>query len=73
MDSATTPPHSAPDNELPHGVPLNALLVRTDDLAVAVTGARVFSSGVQLTLTARLRVEPAALGRHGAHQLFSMH
>lgn len=69
----TAAPHSPPDNELPVGVPLDVLLVRTADLAVAVTGAQVFSSGMLLTVVARLRVEPPELGRHAAHRLFSMH
>lgn len=47
----------APENELPVAVPVNVLLGRTDDVAVAWTGTEVYSTGVAFTLEARARVD----------------
>jgi hypothetical protein len=45
----------APDNELPGVVPLGVVLGRTNDLVVALTEGQVFSTGVRLSLVARMR------------------
>jgi hypothetical protein len=45
----------APDNEIPVAVPLNRVLARTDDVAVAWTGTAVYSTGVAFTLLATTR------------------
>lgn len=44
-----------PDNELPAAVPLNALLARTDDVAIAFLGLQVYTTGVSLDLAVRSR------------------
>jgi len=44
-----------PDNEIPVSVPIDVLLARTDDLAVAITGARAFTTGLDFTLAVRSR------------------
>lgn len=46
---------TAPDNELPVTVALNACLIRTDELALYVGGAQVYRTGVALRLTLRSR------------------
>ncbi|WP_324275316.1 RNA 2'-phosphotransferase [Blastococcus brunescens] len=65
---------SAPDNEIPVAVPLNTVLARTSDVAVALTGLQVYSTGVSFDLAFRVRspLEPAHRGlsdlvfEHGA-------
>ncbi|WP_448641910.1 hypothetical protein [Geodermatophilus sp. URMC 63] len=49
----------APENELPVALPVNALLARTGDAAVALTGLQVYSTGVAMTLAVRVREAPA--------------
>jgi hypothetical protein len=44
-----------PDNEIPASVPLDVLLGRTDDVAVALTGARAFTSGLEFRIAVRSR------------------
>ena len=44
-----------PDNEIPVAVPLNLLLARSDDTAVAWTGTAVHSTGTAFTLLATTR------------------
>ncbi|MFF5296333.1 hypothetical protein [Paractinoplanes globisporus] len=46
---------SAPENELPAGAGITALLARTDDAAVGITLVEVFSTGFRFTLAVRLR------------------
>jgi len=55
---------SAPENEIPVAVPLNTVLARTADAAVALTGLQVYSTGVSFTLAFRVRspLEPAHRG-----------
>ncbi|SDG56135.1 hypothetical protein [Klenkia brasiliensis] len=53
-----------PDNEVPVGVPLAALLARTDDVAVALTGAQVYSTGVALDLVVTTRSAAEELHEH---------
>jgi hypothetical protein len=52
---------SPPDNEVPIALPQNLLLARTDDVAVALLGLQVHSTGVSFHLTVRARA--AALRR----------
>jgi hypothetical protein len=52
---------SAPDNEIPVAVPLNTVLARTEDVAVALLGLRVHTTGLAFDLAARVR--PEAAGR----------
>lgn len=52
-----------PENEVPVVVPTAAVLGRTADLAVVLTGARVHSTGVALDVAVRLRTE--SQGRAG--------
>jgi len=44
-----------PDNELPGSVPFDVVIGRTDDLVVAITGARAFTTGLAFTLVVRSR------------------
>ena len=49
-------PWEPPEAEFPGIVPVDSLLLgRTDDVAVAVTGLSVFSAGMEIFLTARIR------------------
>jgi hypothetical protein len=49
-----------PENEMPVAVPFDVLLARTDDVAVALMGLRVYSTGLALTLSVRVRPRAAA-------------
>ncbi|MFS0699882.1 hypothetical protein AB6N24_07900 [Cellulomonas sp. 179-A 4D5 NHS] len=44
-----------PENELPVPVPVRGVLARTDDVAIALVGGRVSSTGVEIDLTVRRR------------------
>lgn len=58
------PSGSPPDNEVPVGVAISAILARTDHLAVALIGAHAYSCGVGFDIAIRFRAEPRA--RRGA-------
>ncbi len=45
----------APENEIPVALPQNLLLARTDDVAVALIGLQVHTTGVAFELTVRMR------------------
>jgi hypothetical protein len=45
----------APENEVPVALPQNLLLARTDDVAVALIGLQVYTTGVAFELTVRMR------------------
>ncbi|MGY2067137.1 hypothetical protein [Blastococcus sp. SYSU DS0619] len=45
----------APTNEIPVALPLNVLLARTDDAAVALIGLQVHSTGLSFTMAVRVR------------------
>lgn len=45
-----------PDNEVPAHLPWSALLARGDDVAVILTGARLYSTGIRLDIAVRARV-----------------
>lgn len=53
-----------PENEVPVSLPDRLLLARTDDVAVALLGLRVFTTGVSFELAVRLR--PSARSRFGS-------
>lgn len=44
-----------PENEIPTALPMNRVLVRTPDLAVALLGLRAYTTGVAFELVARAR------------------
>ena len=60
---------SAPENEVPATVPVSALLARTDDAAVTLTGVQVYSSGMGFTLTVRCRPEALPDDETDLHEL----
>lgn len=49
---------SPPENEIPVAVPLNAVLGRTEDAAIALTGLQVYTTGVSFDLAVRVRSWP---------------
>ena len=51
-----------PSNVLPAAVPLRLVLARTPDLAIAITNARAFPTGFEVTLSLRLREAPGPPG-----------
>jgi hypothetical protein len=55
---------SRPEHEVPYPVPLALLLVKTGDLAIAVSGMSAYSTGISFELAIRMRVRPTGLGRH---------
>ena len=58
---------SRPENELPTALPMNRLLARTPDVAVALLGVQACTTGVAFELAARARgpEDPAAGDRLG--------
>jgi hypothetical protein len=46
---------SAPENEIPVAVPLNVVVARTDEVAVALLGLQVFTTGLSFDLALRKR------------------
>ena len=52
-------PWDPPEAEFPGIVPMDTLVLgRTDEVAVAVTGISVFSNGMEIFMTARIRPMP---------------
>jgi hypothetical protein len=49
---------SPPENEIPVAVPLNAVLGRTENAAIALTGLQVYTTGVAFDLAVRVRSWP---------------
>jgi hypothetical protein len=62
-----------PDNELPVAVPLNVVLARTDDVALALVGATVYSTGVAFDMVVRARSVPEEVGPWGIDSLLWGH
>jgi hypothetical protein len=58
---------SPPENEIPVPVPLNTLLFRTGDVALALLGLQVYSTG--LTFDIAIRARAAAAGRRPLGEL----
>jgi hypothetical protein len=51
---------SPPENEIPVAVPLTVLMARTGNVAVALLGLRVHTTGISFDLTVRVRPEAAS-------------
>jgi hypothetical protein len=49
---------SPPENEIPVAIPLNAVLARTENAAIALTGLQVYTTGVAFDLAVRVRTWP---------------
>ena len=49
---------SPPENEIPVAIPLNSVLARTHDAAIALTGLQVYTTGVSFDLAVRVRSWP---------------
>ncbi|MFI7588562.1 hypothetical protein ACIB24_15945 [Spongisporangium articulatum] len=65
------PTWSAPENEVPVPVDVSAVIGRADDLAIFVGGFRVYSNGVEFTVSLRRRRTPTR--RHDVMDLFMGH
>jgi hypothetical protein len=63
---------SAPENEIPVAVPLNTVLGRNEDAAVALVGVQVYTTGVSFELAVRLR-SPLEPMHHGLNELLFDH
>jgi hypothetical protein len=55
VEPARQPWQSAPDNEFPALSPATEILATTAHVAVALTGIRVFSDGIEISITRHLR------------------
>lgn len=64
---------AAPDNEAPAGLDFGAVLGRTDETAVSVSGFQVYSTGLAFTLSVRLRRELPHDRAHRFYELISGH
>jgi hypothetical protein len=64
---------SAPENEIPVAVPLNTVLARTDDVAVALQRLSVYTTGVSFDLVVRLRPDAARAGGRDLNELIWGH
>ena len=64
---------SAPENEVPVALPLNTVLARTDDVAIALQRLSVYTTGVSFDLVVRLRPDAARTGGLGLDELFWGH
>jgi hypothetical protein len=47
--------YNPPENEIPGPIAFAAVLGRSDDVAVAITGVRAYSTGIEFEIVARLR------------------
>jgi hypothetical protein len=47
--------YGPPENELPVAAPFSAVLARTDEVAIGLTGAQVFTNGLTFDVAVRLR------------------
>jgi hypothetical protein len=63
----------APENEIPAGVGVAALLGRTEDAAVGITQLEAFSTGFRFNVAVRVRRLPAKLAHGGLFMLISGH
>ena len=61
---------SAPGNEVPVWAPASGQLGRSDTAYVGITGVRVYTTGISLDVSIRLRHEPRATC-HRMHKLVS--
>jgi hypothetical protein len=60
---------SAPENELPVDVPVNTVLARTEDVAVALQRLSVYTTGVSFDLVVRLRPDGARTGGRDLNEM----
>ncbi|MCV2491146.1 hypothetical protein OF117_17495 [Geodermatophilus sp. YIM 151500] len=60
---------SAPENEVPVALPANRVLARTDDVAAALVGLHVYTTGVSFDLALRVRAAAAPSLRVGLNDL----
>jgi len=65
--------NQAPDNEIPAGVGVAALLGRTENAAVGITQLEAFSTGFRFNVAVRARRLPAEFARGGLFMLISGH
>ena len=64
---------SAPENEIPVAVPLNTVLARTDDVAIALQRLSVYTTGVSFELVVRVRPDTAGAWGRDLNELFWGH
>src|SRR5690242_20263293 len=62
---------SPPENEVPVSLPADRILARTDDVAVALHGLAVYTTGLVFHLAVRVR--PAATKRVGLDRVLWVH
>lgn len=62
-----------PENEIPVALPINVLLARTDDVAVALVGLQVYTTGVSFTLVVRARPSSEVARTRGLNELIWQH
>lgn len=62
-----------PENEVPTAFPLNRVLVRTPDVAVALTGLQAYTTGLAFQLSARARAVGNPADGGGLDELFWDH
>lgn len=65
--------NQAPENEIPAGVGVAAVLGRTEDAAVGLTQVEAFSTGFRFNVAVRVRRLPAQLAHGGLFMLISGH
>jgi hypothetical protein len=63
---------SPPENEIPVGLAVDTVLARTDDAAIALLAAHVYTTGVSFGLAVRVRAWPRST-RHGLSELVFGH
>lgn len=61
---------SRPENELPTALPMNRLLARTPDVAVALLGLQAYTTGVAFEPAARARGPEDPAAEDGLGRLF---
>ena len=62
-----------PENEIPVALPANVLLSRTEDVAVALVGLQVYTTGVAFTLIVRARPSSELTGARDLNELIWQH
>jgi hypothetical protein len=62
-----------PENEMPTALPMNRLLLRTPEVAVALLGLQAYTTGVAFQLAARARMVGGTVGENRLNDLFWDH
>jgi hypothetical protein len=62
-----------PENEVPVALPVNVVLARTEDVAVALLGLQVYTTGVSFTLVVRARPSSELARTQGLNELIWQH